>query len=320
MSDKITLSIVVPVFNEAENLELFYKKVKEEICKINSQIIAIDYGFVFVNDGSKDNSLEVLENLKYKDEKIKIVDFSRNFGKEAAILAGLQEAYKQRVDCVVLIDADMQDPIEFIYTMFEKYYKEGKEIVFARRIDREGEGVIKRFLSESFYRLSNCISEVKIHSGVRDFRLMSREVVEAILELKEYHRFSKAIFEWVGFNKEILEYKYIPRNSGVSGWSFWKLFKYAIEGLISFSTLPLRLAFVVGFLASFLAFLYGIWIIFDTLYYGSDVKGYPSLMCVIVFFGGLHLIVLGVIGEYIARIYEQVKGRPHFIVRKRKIK
>lgn len=318
MDEKIALSIVVPAFNEAENLELFYQKAKDEVDKINAKIVAINYNFIFINDGSKDNTLEVLENLSKKDKNVKIIDFSRNFGKEAAILAGLQEAANIKSSCAVLIDADMQDPIEFIYTMFEKYYKEDKDIVFARRTNRKGEGAIKRFLSESFYKLSNCISEVKIHSGVRDFRLMSREVVEAILELREYHRFSKAIFEWVGFNKEVLEYKYIPRNSGTSGWSFWKLFKYGIEGLISFSTLPLRMAFIIGFLASFFAFLYGVWIIFNTLYYGVDVKGYPSLMCVIVFFGGLHLIVLGVIGEYIARIYEQVKGRPHFIVRKRK--
>ena len=239
---------------------------------------------------------------------------SRNFGKEAAILAGLKSSVGE---ATVLIDADLQDPVELIYQMYEKFYKNEADVIFARRKDRAGEGKIRAFFSGMFYKISNFMSEVRIESGIRDFRLMSREVVDAILELGEYHRFSKAIFEWVGFRKICLEYNYVPRNLGTSGWSFWKLFKYAIEGLVSFSTAPLRIAFIVGFIFSFISAIYGFWIVFDTLVFGNDVKGYPSLICIIMFFGGVQLIILGILGEYIARIYEQVKNRPHFIVRKR---
>ncbi len=269
--------------------------------------------FIFINDGSTDNTWEILTQLDSQNNKIHCINFSRNFGKESAILAGLKEA---KGDAIVLIDADLQDPVEMIFQMVKLYCTQSIDIIYAKRINRKGESRIRAAFSETFYKISQFISEVKIQSGVRDFRLMSKEVVQAILSLNEYHRFSKAIFEWVGFKKACLEYEYIPREAGASGWNFWRLFSYAIEGLISFSTLPLRLTFICGIFFSFISFMYGGWIIFDALIFGNDVKGYPSLMCIIIFLGGIQLIALGIIGQYIARIYEQVKNRPHFIIKR----
>lgn len=202
--------------------------------------------------------------------------------------------------------------------MLYHHFVEGKDIICIKRNDRSGDGGARRIFTHIFYKLHNLINTIKLDNGVRDFRLMSREVVDCILEMGEYHRFSKAIFEWVGFEKIYLEYAYIPREAGVSGWNFWKLFKYAIEGIVSFSTAPLRIAFIAGFFASLIALIYTIYILIDTLIFGNPVKGYPSLVCIILFLGGLQLIVLGIIGEYIARIYEQVKHRPHYFIKKKK--
>lgn len=244
--------------------------------------------------------------------KIKIIDFSRNFGKESAIYAGLQAS---KGDCVALIDADLQDPPTMLLEMYKKWQDNEADIIYARRISRAGESFIRAKLSEGFYVLSNLISSVHLESGVRDFRLMDRQVVNALLGMSEYHRFSKAMFEWVGFKKIGLEYEYIPRTQGNSGWSFWKLFKYAIEGFISFSTMPLRVAFVLGFVMSALSLGYGCYAVISTLIFHNAVAGWTSLVAWIAFLGGVQLIILGVIGEYIARIYEQVKSRPHYIAR-----
>lgn len=309
----VELSFVVPCYNESLNLDNFYLQILNQINIINEQNSKqINCEFIFINDGSTDNTLEILKALALKDNRIKILNFSRNFGKEAAILAGLQHS---NAKATILIDADLQDPVELIPTMYKKFITQSIDMVCVRRIDRKGESKIRAFFSDMFYKISRFMSEIYLQSGVRDFRLMSKEVVDAILQLGEYHRFSKAIFEWVGYSKIYLEYEYIPRNAGSSGWSFWKLFKYGIEGLISFSTMPLRLAFILGFGASFGAFIYMIILILDTLIYGNDVRGYPSLMCVVIFFSGVILIVLGIIGEYIARIYEQVKNRPNYILK-----
>lgn len=310
---KVELSFVVPCYNESMNLDSFYLEILNQINTINRQNSKqISCEFIFINDGSTDNTLEILDNLALKDNRVRILNFSRNFGKEAAILAGLRAS---NAKATILIDADLQDPVELIPIMYQKYITQNIDMVCVRRIDRKGESKIRAFFSDMFYKISRLMSEISIQSGVRDFRLMSKEAVEAILSLGEYHRFSKAIFEWVGFSKIYLEYSYIPRNGGSSGWSFWRLFKYGIEGLISFSTMPLRLAFILGFIASFGAFIYMIVLVIDTLIYGNAVRGYPSLMCVIIFFSGVILIVLGIIGEYIARIYEQVKNRPNYILK-----
>ena len=222
-------------------------------------------------------------------------------------------------DCVGIIDVDLQDPPTMLFEMFEKWHNKEAEIIYARRISRVGESFVRARLSEGFYTLSNLISQVRLESGVRDFRLMDRQVVNALLKMSEYHRFSKAMFEWVGFKRIGLEYEYIPRTEGASGWSFCKLFAYAIEGFISFSTLPLRVAFVLGFIMSVLSLGYGCYAIISTLIFHNAVAGWTSLVAWIAFLGGVQLIILGVIGEYIARIYEQVKFRPHYIARDDKI-
>ncbi|MGI0440251.1 glycosyltransferase [Helicobacter himalayensis] len=333
---KPIISIVVPCYNEEVSLPRFYDEITKVMNESKSLLAnhnllpknAPFYELIFVNDGSKDKTLEILDSLWAKNNELNtqgtqkeceigIFSFSRNFGKEAAILAGLQKA---RGEAVILLDADLQDPPNLIPKMIKIWLDSSREIkvVYARRTTRAGESKIRAALSEAFYKLSNWISEVKIESGVRDFRLMDREVIDALLEMKEYHRFSKAMFAWVGFKRECLEYEYIPHFKESSNWSFWKLFKYAIEGIVSFSTMPLRIAFVIGALISIFSVLYGIYRIVDTIMYGNPVPGYPSLIVVITFIGGIQLMLLGVIGEYIARIYEQVKMRPIYILENRR--
>ena len=317
------ISIIVPCYNEEVSLPKFLEEITQTMREVkslfsqNSQNNSPFYELIFVNDGSRDKTLEILRNMQEchadSDYVINVYSFSRNFGKEAAILAGLQKA---RGEGVILLDADLQDPPSLIPRMIRIWLESKREIkvVYARRTTRAGESKIRAALSEMFYKLSNFISEVKIESGVRDFRLMDREVIDALLEMKEYHRFSKAMFAWVGFKRQCLEYEYIPHFKGASSWSFWKLFKYAIEGIVSFSTMPLRIAFVIGSLISLFAFGYGIYRFIFTLLYGNLVPGYPSLIVLISFIGGIQLMLLGVIGEYIARIYEQVKMRPIYIL------
>lgn len=261
------------------------------------------------NDKMQKNVLEI--KLPQKCD-IRIIDFSRNFGKEAAMYAGLKESAG---DCVVIIDADLQDPPSLLPKMFEAWLQNKADIIYARRTNRAGEGFVRSRLSEGFYALHNCISSVHLESGVRDFRLLDRQVVDALLSMSEYHRFSKAMFEWVGFKKLGLEYENIPRSHGSSGWNLWKLFKYSVEGFISFSTVPLRIAFILGFVMSLLSLAYGFYAIISTLWFNNTVRGWTSIVALIVFIGGMQLIILGIIGEYIARIYEQVKHRPVYIKR-----
>lgn len=321
------LSLVVPCYNESANLSIFTKTtfgVLEDIAKAypNSE-----FELIFVNDGSSDCTLQMLHSLKNMQStpssfnlspppaksQIKVIDFSRNFGKESAMYAGLQASTG---DCVAIIDADLQDPPSMLLEMFAKWQAKAADVVYAKRISRKGESFFRAKLSQGFYLLSNLISQVHLESGVRDFRLMDRQVVDALLSMSEYHRFSKAMFEWVGFKRLGLEYEYIPRVQGTSGWSFWKLFKYAIEGFISFSILPLRVAFVLGLMMSVLSVGYGCYAIISTLIFNNAVMGWTSLVAWIAFLGGVQLIILGVIGEYIARIYEQVKHRPLYIEKK----
>ena len=332
------LSLIVPCYNEAANIDTFYTHIMDIFATIWRTYTGTQFELIFVNDGSKDETLQALYRLKNSSltpppavnktdntEKTQnqiplnqsnlsfvIVNFSRNFGKEAAMYAGLKASSG---DCIALIDADLQDPPTMLLEMYKKWQDKEADIIYARRISRAGESFIRAKLSEGFYILSNLISQVHLESGVRDFRLMDRQVVNALLSMSEYHRFSKAMFEWVGFKKIGLEYEYIPRTQGNSGWSFWKLFKYAIEGFISFSTMPLRVAFVLGFVMSALSLGYGCYAVISTLIFHNAVAGWTSLVAWIAFLGGVQLIILGVIGEYIARIYEQVKSRPHYIAR-----
>ncbi|RDU73490.1 glycosyltransferase [Helicobacter aurati] len=321
---QVGISIVVPCYNEEVSLPQFLQKITQTMDSMQP-LLSVHfnkesteqkqlYELIFINDGSKDKTLEILQTMQkqYNQHRIKIFSFSRNFGKEAGILAGLEQATGEGV---ILLDADLQDPPSLIPQMIQIWLNSQRtiKIIYAKRSNRRGENKIRAVFSEFFYKISNYVSEVKIESGVRDFRLMDKEVVEALLRLKEYHRFSKAMFAWVGFQSKCLEYDYIPHFKESSSWSFWNLFKYAIEGIVSFSTMPLRIAFIVGFIMSIVSGGYGIYRFIWTILYGNLVPGYPSLICIITFIGGMQLILLGIIGEYIARIYEQVKYRPHYI-------
>ncbi|MDA3056886.1 glycosyltransferase family 2 protein [Campylobacter sp. VBCF_05 NA6] len=305
------LSIVVPCYNEELVLDEFYKVTLSVLKQIKAEILPnLEYEFIFVDDGSRDNTAEKVKELHEKDNAVHLVKFSRNFGKEAAILAGFKHA---NGDMIVLMDADLEHPPTLINDMI-KGYLDGYKIIYAKRKSRPGTSFIKAKFSEAFYKIFNRISGVKIESGVTDYRLMDKSVVAELLKMNEYHRFSKSMFAWVGFKKKCLEFDHEPRIAGETSWSFWKLFNYAVEGFVSFSTAPLRVAFVLGFLASFLAFIYGSYVILKTLIFGVSISGWATTIVLILFIGGIQLIVLGVIGEYIARIYEQVKNRPHFII------
>lgn len=306
------ISLVVPCFNEEASLPLLRDALSEVRRTMSSQ----RFEFIFVDDGSSDGTLELLRKICDEDPDAHFVSFSRNFGKEAAIYAGLNEA---RGDLVGLMDADMQDPPSLIPEMFRILQDEDYDVVATRRVDRKGEPKIRSFFARSFYRLINRMSDVEIVDGARDFRLMRRPVVNAVLDIAERQRFSKGIFGWVGFKTCWLEYQNVERAAGETKWSFWKLFKYAIEGIIAFTTVPLRLATITGFIVSGAAFLYMLYYFIKaiiTRVWSSD-PGYASTLVIILFLGGMLLIALGILGEYIARTYMEVKNRPLFIVREK---
>ncbi|EAK0826906.1 glycosyltransferase family 2 protein [Campylobacter fetus] len=310
--DKSSVSIVVPCYNEEASISIFQKEIIKILTNIKDKINSnFEYEIIFIDDGSQDKTAVEIKKLCNKFNNTHLIKFSRNFGKEAAILAGFRMAKNSGI---VLIDADLQHPVYLIEKMYEIWYNNKADIIYAIRKDRKGESFLKSKLSEIFYKISNIISDVKLKPGVSDFRLMDKKVVDILVAMNEYHRFSKAMFEWVGFKKTALEYDYAPRISGKTSWSYMKLFKYAIEGMISFSTTPLKISFWIGLMISFISGAYGIFIVFDTIINGNTVKGYPSMLTIILFLGGIQLIFLGIIGQYIARIYEQVKDRPHYIV------
>lgn len=300
-----TLDIVVPCYNEEEMLQIFYKEVSDNLKNIKWNVI-------FVNDGSNDNTLEVIKELKNSYDNVKYISFSRNFGKESAIYAGLDYSTE---DYVVLMDADLQDPPSLIPKMME-YIKE-YDIVGTRRVTRKGEPFIRSFFARLFYKIANKITKIELVDGARDFRLMKREVVNAILDLKEYNRFSKGIFQWVGFETKWLEYENIERQKGESSWSFWELFKYSIEGIVSFTTAPLHIATITGIFFSIVAFLAIIVIVIKTLLFGEHVEGWPSTVSIILFLSGIQLFAAGIIGEYLAKIYLESKKRPIYIIKEK---
>lgn len=300
-----TLDIVVPCYNEEEMLQIFYKEVSDNLKNIKWNVI-------FVNDGSNDNTLEVIKELENSYDNVKYISFSRNFGKESAIYAGLDYSTE---DYVVLMDADLQDPPSLIPKMME-YIKE-YDIVGTRRVTRKGEPFIKSFFARLFYKIANKITKIELVDGARDFRLMKREVVNAILDLKEYNRFSKGIFQWVGFETKWLEYENIERQKGESSWSFWELFKYSIEGIVSFTTAPLHIATITGIFFSIIAFLAIIVIVIKTLLFGEHVEGWPSTVSIILFLSGIQLFAAGIIGEYLAKIYLESKKRPIYIIKEK---
>ena len=301
------LSIVIPAYNEENNINFIYQEFKKELKEIKFKII-------FVDDGSKDCTYNKIQELSEKDNNISGISFSRNFGKEAAILAGLREA---KTDLVVVMDSDLQHPPEVIPEMIKGIVEEGYDIVTTRRTSRKGEPYFRSLMSKRFYKLINRLSDTKIIEGAQDFRIMTSQVVSSVLDLDEYHRFSKGIFNWVGYDVKYIEVDSYKRNEGKSSWSFWSLFRYAIEGVISFSTKPLKFATVFGAIISFLSFLYLIQIIIEVLILGKVTPGYASIIAVVLFLGGIQLLSLGIIGEYISRTYIQVKKRPHYFIKKR---
>lgn len=300
-----TLDIVVPCYNEEEMLPIFYNEVSNNLKNINWNVI-------FVNDGSNDNTLEVIKKLKNSYDNVKYISFSRNFGKESAIYAGLD--YSTR-DYIVLMDADLQDPPSLIPEMLK--YISKYDIVGTRRVTRKGEPIIRSFFARLFYKIANKITKIELVDGARDFRLMKREVVNAILDLKEYNRFSKGIFQWVGFETKWLEYENIERQKGETSWSFWELFKYSIEGIVSFTTTPLHIATIIGIFFSIIAFLSIIVIVIKTLLFGDPVEGWPSTISIILFLSGIQLFAAGIIGEYLAKIYLESKKRPLYIIKEK---
>lgn len=303
------LSVIVPCFNEELSLNPFYDELKRHLVSLD-----VRSEVIFINDGSKDNTLSVLLDLKKIDDSISILDFSRNFGKEAGILAGLKEASG---DIVVLMDADLQDPPYLLKTMLASIQDEGYDSVATYRVDRKGEPKIRSYFARNFYKLINRISDVEIVDGARDYRMMTRTMVDAILSLSEYHRFSKGIFAWVGFKTKYLAFENVERIAGETKWSFWKLTKYAMEGIIAFTTMPLNLSMYMGFLVSFVTLVYMIYVIIKALMFGDPVAGYPSMMAIILFLGGVQLLGIGVLGEYLSKTYMETKHRPNYIVKRK---
>lgn len=300
-----TISIIAPCYNEEETIEPFLRRIEEILAQINEP-----YEIVFINDGSKDNTLNVLLNAKRNFKNIRIINFSRNFGKEAALTAGLDKA---RGEAVIPIDVDLQDPPELIKELVAKW-REGYEVVLAKRADRTSDSFAKRVSADLFYKLNGKISNVDIPNNVGDFRLMSKRVVEALKQLPENQRFMKGLFAWVGFKTTVIEYVREKREAGQSSFNGWKLWNFALDGITSFSTLPLRIWLYIGALVSFLSFLYGSFIILKTLIFGVDLPGYASLAVIMLFLGGIQLIGIGILGEYIGRIYSESKRRPSYII------
>lgn len=304
--NKEKISIIVPCYNEEDSLPIFY----EEITKIAKEMKEQDFEFLFVNDGSKDNTLKILKELAKKDERVRFISFSRNFGKEGGMYAGLENATG---DYIAIMDADMQDPPEMIKTMYKDIKEEGYDCVGLCSPNHRDYGLVRKFFTNCWYKLIGKISSTPQVPGARDFRLMKRKMVDAIVNMKEYNRYSKGIFSFVGFNTKWIEYETPERVAGTSKFSFWKLFKYALEGILAFSTAPLVIAAIIGLIFCLIAFVLVVVIIIKTLAFGDPVSGWPSLACMIMFVSGVQLFFLGVFGMYMSKLYLEVKKRPIYI-------
>ena len=300
------ISLVVPCYNEQEVIEIFYK----EIMNVKKDFKNVNFEIIFVNDGSKDNTLDLMRKLS-KNDGVRYISFSRNFGKEAAMYAGLEAATG---DYVAIMDADLQDPPALLKEMYDILETGEYNSVATRRVTRKGEPVIRSFFARLYYRIINKISKTEFVDGARDFRLMSRQMVDAVLEVKEYNRFSKGIFSWVGFKTKWLEYDNIERAAGETKRSFWKLFLYSIDSFVAFSTIPLSIASVMGILFCIIAFILIIVVIIRTLMFGDPTSGWPSTVCIMFFIGGVQLLCLGIMGQYLSKTYLEVKKRPIYIV------
>ena len=303
------LSVIVPCYNEEESVELFYTELIKNAPFFKEKQIELEV--IYIDDGSKDRTVAEVKKLHERDERVKLVSFSRNFGKEAAMFAGLEKA---KGDYVVLMDVDLQDPPSLLPEMFS-YIEQGYDSVATRRVSRKGEPPIRSFFARMFYRLMKKISKTEIMDGARDYRLMTRQMVDAILSMKEYNRFTKGIFGWVGFNTKWLEYENVERAKGETKWNFWKLLIYSFDGITAFSTLPLLIASVMGVLFCVIAFAMIIFIIVRKLIFGDPVSGWPSLVCIILMTSGVQFFCMGIIGQYLAKAYMEVKNRPIYLVK-----
>lgn len=306
-SKKELITVIVPCYNEEEALPLFY----QEITRVADVMKNINFEFLFIDDGSKDNTLEGLRNLSKLDKRVRYISFSRNFGKEAAMYAGFKES---KGDYVAVMDADLQDPPSLLPDMLDYIKNDGFDSVATRRVTRKGEPPIRSFFARIFYKIINKISNTDIVDGARDYRLMKRQMVDAIIEMSEYNRFSKGIFGFVGFKTKWLPYENVERVAGETKWSFWKLFRYSIEGIVGFSTAPLIAASLIGLLFCLIAFILIIVIIIKTLVFGDPTSGWPSLVCIIFLVSGIQLFCMGIMSQYLSKTYLETKKRPIYII------
>ena len=304
------LSVIVPCYNEEEAAPLFYEAFIRETAGM-----PVEFELIFVDDGSRDKTVEAFEQLVKRDERVHYISFSRNFGKESAMFAGMEAATG---DYVAIMDVDLQDPPALLKDMLHGIEQEGYDCVASRRVTRKGEPPIRSFFARMFYKLINRISKTEIVDGARDFRLMTRQMVDAILELKEVSRFSKGLFSWVGFKTKWLEYENVERVAGETKWSFWKLLLYSIDGIIAFSTAPLAIASILGLLFCVVAFLLILFFFFKTLIFGDPVAGFPATICIVLMLGGIQLFCIGILGQYLSKTYLETKRRPIYIVKTKK--
>lgn len=301
------VTLIIPCYNEQESLPLLYP----ELVRVSQDMSEQKFEFLFINDGSRDNTLNLLRELAKKDDRVKYISFSRNFGKESAMYAGLENA---KGDYVAFMDADMQDPPSLLPQMYKAVTEEGYDSAATRRVTRKGEPPIRSFFARMFYKIMNKISDTDIVDGARDFRLMNRKFVDALLQMKEYNRFSKGLFGWVGYKTKWIEFENVERVAGETKWSFWSLFKYSIEGILAFTTAPLVIASVLGILLCLLAFIFIVFIIVRKICFNNSVDGWASMVCIISLLGGLQLFAIGVVGQYLAKLYLEIKNRPIYLV------
>lgn len=304
---KKSMTLIVPCYNEEASLPIFY----EAVCRTVESMENCEVTLLLVNDGSRDGTLSIMRDLAAKDSRVRYISFSRNFGKEAAMYAGFCNA---KSDYVAVMDADMQDPPSLLPQMLEILETQEYDSVATRRVNRDGEPPIRSFFARMFYRLINKISDADIVDGARDFRLMKREMVDAIVSMCEYNRFSKGIFGWIGFRTKWLPYQNVERVAGETKWNFWSLFKYSIEGIVNFSQAPLSVASLVGLLLTVVSFCATLFVVVRRLIFGDPVAGWASTVCIILFMGGLQLLCMGIMGQYLAKTYLEVKRRPHYII------
>lgn len=304
--DKI--SIIVPCYNEEEVLPLFYNEITRISNIMKEQYLEV----IFVNDGSRDNTLRLLKEFASKDKHVKYISFSRNFGKESAMYAGLEHADG---DYVVFMDADMQDPPSLLPEMYDIVKNEDYDSVATRRVDRKGEPPVRSFFARKFYKLMNRYSNTEIMDGARDFRLMNRKFADSLLELKEYNRFSKGLFGWVGFKTKWLEFENVERAAGETKWSFWKLFKYSLEGITAFSTAPLMIASILGIIFCLISIAFIVFIVIRKLIFNNSADGWASMVCLTSLIGGIQLFAIGIVGQYLSKMYLEIKNRPKYLIR-----